>query len=70
MTIVLSIQYIGIDTENSKPLIKNNKKVQFLIKNTLSFANDWHILDKLCQTSSLLPVLLALSQTHICVFDL
>ncbi len=26
MTIVLSIQYIGIDATNSKPLMKNNVK--------------------------------------------
>ena len=26
MTIVLSLQYIGIDVRNSKPLMKNNAK--------------------------------------------
>ena len=31
MTIVLSIQYIGIDTENSKSVIKNNHKTAFFI---------------------------------------
>ncbi|MFT5121089.1 MAG: hypothetical protein ACI8R1_000786 [Psychrobacter glaciei] len=37
VTIVLSIQYIGIDAGNSKPLIKNNNKTLFLLKNTRSF---------------------------------
>ena len=37
MTIVLSIQYIGIDASNSKPLIKNSNKSQFFIKKYAQF---------------------------------
>ena len=37
MTIVLSIQYIGIDASNSKPLIKNNNKTRFFGKKYAQF---------------------------------
>lgn len=37
MTIVLSIQYIGIDTENSKSVIKNNHKTAFFIIKSVQF---------------------------------
>lgn len=37
MTIVLSIQYIGIDTENSKSVIKNNHKTTFFIIKSVQF---------------------------------
>lgn len=38
MTIVLSIQYIGIDTENSKSVIKNNHKTPIFIIKSGQFA--------------------------------
>ena len=38
MTIVLSIQYIGIDTENSKSVIKNNHKTAFFIIKSVQFS--------------------------------
>ena len=37
MTIVLSIQYIGIDARNSKSLEKNNNKIQLFIKKSAQF---------------------------------
>ncbi|PKG36329.1 hypothetical protein CXF65_02810 [Psychrobacter sp. Sarcosine-3u-12] len=37
LTIVLSIQYIGIDASNSKPLIKNNNKTRFFGKKYAQF---------------------------------
>ena len=38
MTIVLSIQYIGIDARNSKSFEKNNNKTQIFIKKSEQFA--------------------------------
>ena len=38
MTIVLSIQYIGIDATNSKPLAKNNIKSRVFTKKYRQFA--------------------------------
>ena len=38
MTIVLSIQYIGIDARNSKSLKKNNNKTQLFIEKSGQFA--------------------------------
>ena len=37
MTIVLSIQYIGIDASNSKPPIKNSNKTPFFSKSHTQF---------------------------------
>ena len=37
MTIVLSIQYIGMDTQNSKSVIKNNNKTAFFIIKSAQF---------------------------------
>ena len=38
MTIVLSLQYIGIDTDNSKAVIKNNHKTPVFIIKSEQFA--------------------------------
>ena len=55
MTIVPSIQYIGIDASNSKPLTKNNNKAAYFIRKYAQFSlMTWHMSDKLCQTIPLL----------------
>jgi len=38
MTIVLSIQYIGIDASNSKSFIKNSNKTQIFIRKYTQFS--------------------------------